>query len=596
MFGADLPPGEWSAMLIGGYWPSRGALDVLTVAAAGRLRSEEHLHGYADHLRSVSQAQLARQDGSTAEAARSLFARGEQRARATAERNAAKRKSYESAHDRVAALRDELSQLAADGNAAIRRIEESSAPLAAKVSSIVEVIADTQNLARTKTAESSGELLADVQRVLTAQGTEVSARAFAAMHGVDPAPPRPPALESLTQHVTARLDAPVDAAGGSPGGADPASCPTGAAASGPEQPGHSESGPMRTAGELAGSVAALTTGAGLLTAAGVAAGGTVGGSRADGADAPVGRATPSAAQVPVAATGTPAAGAPPNAAAPRSGATPVSPGLPVARRASGSLPLGNHPAPITSRRTGSPAGPHPSAGTSASVGAGLIRRTAAVVPGRSAEPATAGTTARADTQRLSRIVEAVAGQKPRLRWAAGERPDGTPVLVTDVAGGWIPPDVQIPVGSQLLTPRTRDGALAALLSDCTTVVTYTPGQPLPSQAAALTMSTGAREVAPVDDLGWKLARATEWRDGFPRLAHTLARAATAGTGWLESEAALLDEHVARAANRVVARYPVAVAGSDIDNWQLLATVAALVSGDRLAADYHFAWFTAGSPP
>ncbi|MCB0925861.1 MAG: hypothetical protein KDB50_15170, partial [Mycobacterium sp.] len=77
MFGADLPPGEWSAMLIGGYWPSRGALDVLTVAAAGRLRSEEHLHGYADHLRSVSQAQLARQDGATAEAARSLFARGE---------------------------------------------------------------------------------------------------------------------------------------------------------------------------------------------------------------------------------------------------------------------------------------------------------------------------------------------------------------------------------------------------------------------------------------------------------------------------------------------------------------------------------------
>jgi len=87
MLGADLPPGEWSAILIGGYWPGRGALEVLAAAAAGRRLSETRFHGYADHLRSISQAELGGQEGVTADAARSLFARGEDRARATAERN-----------------------------------------------------------------------------------------------------------------------------------------------------------------------------------------------------------------------------------------------------------------------------------------------------------------------------------------------------------------------------------------------------------------------------------------------------------------------------------------------------------------------------
>ena len=98
----------------------------------------------------------------------------------------------------------------------------------------------------------------------------------------------------------------------------------------------------------------------------------------------------------------------------------------------------------------------------------------------------------------------------------------------------------------------------------------------------------------MDDLGWELAQATKWRDGLPRLAHTLARAATTGTGWLDSEAGLLREQVDVAAARVLAGYPDALDRTAVGNWQLLATIEALMSGRKDDADYHYAWFRAVS--
>ncbi|HQE15542.1 MAG TPA: DUF5631 domain-containing protein [Mycobacterium sp.] len=604
MLGADLPPGEWSAILIGGYWPGRGALEVLAAAAAGRRLSETRFHGYADHLRSISQAELGGQEGVTADAARSLFARGEDRARATAERNATKRQSYESAQHRVTALRDELTQIAADGNAAIRRIQESTSPLAAKVSGIVEIIADTHTLARTKTAESAGNLLADVQHVLDAQGADVSARAFATTHGIEPAPPRPPALDSLTQQVTARLEAPTTA---SPGGteSDPGAGAGNLTPGGQECAGNSglpsrEPSAVDAAGSMAarvaGPMAALTAGAGLLAAAGLTAGGTLGASATGDTDTPTGRTAPPAAP----GSATTAVGAPAASpvAVPGSGTRPVSAGSPAAAPVP-AAPMGSRPNAISPVRPGSAGGPHPLSTAGTSGAAGLIRKTASAVPGAAAERALAGTPTPVRTGRLAQVLTTVAGQEPRLRWAVGIRTDGGAVLATDIAGGWIPPGVRIPADVHLLAPGLRTGEPADLLSDCDPVVTYSPGQhlspPLSAQSATLTMSATARDVAPVHDLGWELARATMWRDGLPRLAHTLARAVTAGTGWLESEADLLREHVDTAAARALAGYPAVVLSNEIGNWQLLATIAALVNGDAMAAAYHFAWFTAGTP-
>ena len=593
MFGTDLPPGEWSSTLLGGCWPGHDALDILAAAAAGRQRTETQFHAYADQLRSISQAHLAGQDGVAADTARSLFARGEERARATAERNAANRQAYESARHRVAALRDDLSQLAADGNAAIRQIQESSVPLAAKVSGIVEVIAGTQTLARAKTAESAGNLLADVQHVLDIQGADASARAFATTHGIDPTPPRLPAPESLTQLVTAQLESHGDT-GPSTGTAGPG----GQGCDGSSGP----PGQALPAGRLAGSMAGLTAGAGLVTA-GLAAGGTIGASLTDAVGTPASQAAHPVGPVPTGTTvGTSPAASPTSSAASsavsagagRSDVRPIAPGLPAAPQPPRPATIGSHPAAMIPGRPGAAAGPHTAHATTASGGAGLVRRTATTAPGTAVELATAGTPAPARTDRLKAVLTAAARQEPRLRWAVGERTDGIVILATDLAGGWIPPDIQIPADVRLLDPGVRSGKPAELLRDCAIVVTHTPGQQLSPQPTVMPLSVTAREVAAGHDLGWELAQATRWRDGLPRLAHTLARAATTGTGWLESEAELLRDHVGTAADRVLAGYPESIHPNEVGNWQLLASITALLSSDPVAATYHFAWFTVGA--
>jgi len=185
----------------------------------------------------------------------------------------------------------------------------------------------------------------------------------------------------------------------------------------------------------------------------------------------------------------------------------------------------------------------------------------------------------------------VARQEPRLRWAVGSRSNGDLVLTTDLAGGWIPPGVVIPAGIRLLDPALRSGEPADLLSDCTTVATYAPGQYVSPDMEIPTTSIDARAVPEAHDLGWELLQATTWRDGLPRLAHTLARAATAGTGWLESEVALLHDNMTATADRVLDAYPATIATKPVGDWQLLATIAALLDEDRAGAAYHFAWFT-----
>jgi hypothetical protein len=214
----------------------------------------------------------------------------------------------------------------------------------------------------------------------------------------------------------------------------------------------------------------------------------------------------------------------------------------------------------------------------------------ATATGAAAGAASAQATARA---RLQRLVDSVARQELHLTWALADRPDGTTVLATDIASGWIPPWVQIPVGVQLLEPARRRGDIAAMLGEVTDIAAYSPGQylPEPDEQDPVTMSNRARQAATVDELNWELSQATKWRDGLPRLAHTLAKAAAAGTGVLDSEVELLHESLTTVRAHLVDKYPapdpVAVA-----NCALLAAIDTLVGGDRTGANYHFAWFRA----
>jgi uncharacterized protein DUF5631/uncharacterized protein DUF5632 len=202
-----------------------------------------------------------------------------------------------------------------------------------------------------------------------------------------------------------------------------------------------------------------------------------------------------------------------------------------------------------------------------------------------------------DRERLERLLKFVAHQEPGLRWAVGNREDGTTLLVTDLANGWIPSGITLPAGVRLLEPERRTGNAAALLGQTTLSVTYAPGDPLgwATDYDAMETSSQARELPPVDDLGWVLSEATHWRDGLPRMVHTLAKAGAAGTGVVEAEIDLLRVYLDTARYQLLAEYP------DVDaalllNCLLLAATEGIARGNLIIANYHFAWFEMLSAP
>lgn len=199
--------------------------------------------------------------------------------------------------------------------------------------------------------------------------------------------------------------------------------------------------------------------------------------------------------------------------------------------------------------------------------------------------------------RLERLLKFVARQEPGLRWAVGKRADGTTLLVTDLAHGWIPPGITLPTDVRLLEPQRRKGNAATLLSDTTLSATYAPSDSLgwATDYEVTETSSQPRELPAIDDLGWQLGEATHWRDGLPRMVHTLAKAGAGGTGVLDAEVDILRVYLDTSRYQLFAQYP------DIDsglllNCLLLAATEAIATGNLLNANYHFAWFQMLSTP
>ncbi len=205
--------------------------------------------------------------------------------------------------------------------------------------------------------------------------------------------------------------------------------------------------------------------------------------------------------------------------------------------------------------------------------------------------------AESEPQRLHRLLTFVARQEPGLRWAVGTRADGTTLVVTDLAHGWIPPGITLPDGVALLGPDRRTGTAPALLGHTSASATHNPGDP-PDWATDHQVehtSSRPRELPAIDDLGRHLGDATHWREGMPRMVHPLAKAAAAGTGVPDGEIEVLRVHLDASRYQLVTQYP------DIDtalllNCQLLAALEALATGNPVEANYHFAWFRALATP
>jgi Family of unknown function (DUF5631)/Family of unknown function (DUF5632) len=202
-----------------------------------------------------------------------------------------------------------------------------------------------------------------------------------------------------------------------------------------------------------------------------------------------------------------------------------------------------------------------------------------------------------ERERLERLLKFVARQEPGLRWAVGNREDGTTLLVTDLAHGWIPPGITLPSDVRLLAPHRRTGNAAALLGQVTLSATYAPSDPLgwATDYDVADTSSQPRELPAIDDLGWVLSEATHWRDGLPRMIHTMAKAGAAGTGILDAEIDILRVYLDTSRYQLLAQYPDIDAGLLL-NCLLLAATEGIATGNLVNANYHFAWFQMLSSP
>ena len=213
------------------------------------------------------------------------------------------------------------------------------------------------------------------------------------------------------------------------------------------------------------------------------------------------------------------------------------------------------------------------------------------------EPEVPTEPAESERERLERVLKFVARQEPGLRWAVGIREDGSTLLVTDLAHGWIPPGLKLPDEVQFLEPGRRGGTATALLGRTTLLATYAPGDPLgwATDYEVSHISSRPRELPPVDDLGWVLGEATHWRDGLPRMVNTLARAGAAGTGIVDAEIDILRVYLDTSRYQLLAQYPDVDSGLLL-NCLLLAATEAIATKNAVDANYHFAWFQVLSSP
>lgn len=270
--------------------------------------------------------------------------------------------------------------------------------------------------------------------------------------------------------------------------------------------------------------------------------------------------------------------APPVAPAPAGGSASTAP-------ASGSTlnpAVVNKPAPPAAAGVGSSAG----AAVTASATAGA---TTGAVAGAAAKASDA-------QRRCDDAVAALALQEPRLRWAAGlDDVDGQVLVVTDLAGGWLPGHVRPPAGVRLVEPSadvTAGGGLSLdmLLGKTAFRADYVPGGPVRDPRVEL--SDWPRKLEPVADVRWELRQAADWRDGLPRLAHTMAKAWATGNGVRPIEIDTLRDFISHTRGEVLRSYPGAVHPHTVGNWMLAAAIDAFNNGESLLGTYHFSWFRA----
>lgn len=182
---SDFPPGRYSQLLVGHVWPSGSNLAVVNSASADFGNTAAAYQDLQDQLCQARFGPLADQVGVTADDVRAAFQRGEDHARAIAEKNETKRAAFQSAHDAAKELRSQLTTIAEEGDNQIRHIQAGKGSSAAKLDKLVDVVLDCQIRANAAAASYGQDILNAVQQILAAEGVDKSARQLAEYHGID---------------------------------------------------------------------------------------------------------------------------------------------------------------------------------------------------------------------------------------------------------------------------------------------------------------------------------------------------------------------------------------------------------------------------
>lgn len=201
-------------------------------------------------------------------------------------------------------------------------------------------------------------------------------------------------------------------------------------------------------------------------------------------------------------------------------------------------------------------------------------------------------------QRCDDLVNALAVQEPRLGWAVGTCTDGSVVVATDLAGGWIPPHVRPPAVAQLVQPgaamwdhdRVLDMVDAGARSSL-----YAPGQPT-RLVPGVELGDGPREVAPLyrreDELRYQLKKAAGWRNGLPQKLEYLAKCFAMNARPMERDFEFLRELEKYNREKSFAAYPETIDLHQVADWMIGASIDAFYNNKHMVGCYHFAWFHA----
>lgn len=195
--------------------------------------------------------------------------------------------------------------------------------------------------------------------------------------------------------------------------------------------------------------------------------------------------------------------------------------------------------------------------------------------------------------RLDRIVGFVARQEPQISWAVGNRSDGTTVLACDLAFGWIPPRIAVPVDVELLTPSRTHTGIEELLGDLVRRAIYMPGCALAEETGVKAVAAvGAGMAARCEDLIGELITAARKRTGC---APAVSAVLTTPAGASDPAAAVgiksVVAYVDAARRQLLSDYPL-LDESVLGDCMLLCAIESCLIGDGAAAIYHYRWFTA----